>query len=193
MDLQSFAQLDLNLKILNHLFNQMETDVNVTFWGSRIVTTGEFRGSAYLADFAEQVLWFSRLPDKSELSLEERVAGIQLVDTIRKSYRESDKILDKYPVKKAFNIFWQITGYDRDEKVVLPLSTRLFIEDEITRKSFLSFTEKQFHKDFGDLPLPFGSFIDEKSGKRLYVADEGLIKKKSELKTSLEDFYTVLT
>lgn len=187
MNLQDFTQSELNLKTLNFLFNQMETEVNVSFWGSRIVTTGGFRGSAYLADFAEHVLWFSRLSDKSELTLEDRVAGIQVVDTILRFYQESDEILEKHPVEKAFNIFWKITGYDKDEKFVLPLSTRVFVEDEITRKSFLSFTKEQFQDNFTDEPLPSDSFIDEKSGKRLYVVGEQLIREK-EIKTKSNDF-----
>ena len=85
--------LDFNsqLKAVSELLDQAQ--IETTFWGGRIVTDKRFTGSVGLDELANRVVKAGDycIDALGNISLEQRVAGLDVVDKLKRLYLLSDK------------------------------------------------------------------------------------------------------
>ena len=116
---------------------------NITFWGKRIVTVAGYEGSISLDELARKVLRAGgQRSDSDDLTTQERVAGIEIMNKLRNFYQVSDtKIAQK-------NCFTRLLQKIR-EFTFFPYTPRFHTEDGLMENYFRGYSESKFAQEFG--------------------------------------------
>jgi hypothetical protein len=144
---------------LNEVRDLLHTaQAKMTFWGCRVVTVNGFSGSVAVADIASKVLRASyKRCDDDDLTLPERIAGIEIVKKINGFYFDTDTHI------QHANSFTKCFSGIREFSLT-PYTTRFFM-GETAEGNFRAYSKAKFLQQFGgqfkrfdDHPASDGSF-----------------------------------
>jgi hypothetical protein len=122
-----------------------ECHARVTFWGGRVIEAKGKRGSVSL-DFMSSRVHAAACDrsHKDDLTLEERIAGLEIVKKLLDFYKETDDQI------KTRNFFTRLLLRIREFSVV-PYTTRFYLED-FSSQNFRAFSKQKFAELFGPFP-----------------------------------------
>jgi hypothetical protein len=116
--------------------------VDITFWGERVIKIKGMKCSVSLEGASKKTVRAATQRSKSDdLKLAERIAGMDLVKTLKNFYRVTDKQISR------LNFFTRSLVWIR-EFSLLPYTTRFFIEDR-TESKFRAYSKAKFIRQFG--------------------------------------------
>lgn len=148
-----------NLNFSNELvgLNQILSNAqsNVTFWGKRVVTVAGYEGSISLDELARKVLGAGeQRSDSDDLTTQERVAGIEIMNKLRNFYKVSDtKIAQRNCFTRLLNAIREFT--------LFPYTPRFHTEDGLMENYFRGYSESKFTQEFGGVKKgKFGDYED---------------------------------
>ncbi len=132
--------------------------VSVTFWGSRVVTAMNSADSVRLDHIARKIV---RVANKTAildaLSPEQRIAGVEIIEKLRKLYVASDKQLEKANFLTRFFCWFRescFSAYPYSDELISNVysqgrTTRYYTETpEEAEHWFCSYAQSQFVDQF---------------------------------------------
>lgn len=125
-----------------------KSKVKVTFWGSRVVEVQGFTGSIYLDDLAIKITEAGhKRSETDDLSLKERIAGITIVNKVKRFYTDSDSQMEEANFfTRCINAVRTYFSYN---------TTRISIDEDEVVRNFLAYSKDKFLDQFE------GSFGEE--------------------------------
>lgn len=166
-----------NLEELSKLVGTCDPDVcsDVSFWGQRVVTVPNYSGSVSLEWLTQQVqraLYKKR--EKDNLTLADRIAGLDIVKKLQEFYVTTDKKLSsKFFLTRVFNWIREFS--------VLPYNTRFYLE-QVDAREFTVYSKDKFKKAFGvdqDLEELTGDPLCEYSSHNYFYIREDVLRERA--------------
>ena len=136
-----------SLNIANELpaINNLLTSAqgSVSFWGKRVITFAGYEGCYSLDELARKVLRAGGQRSASDdLTTQERVAGIEIMNKLRNFYRVTDTKISKA------NLFTRLLNSIR-EFSLFPYTPRFHTEDGLMENYFRGYSKTRFIQEFG--------------------------------------------
>jgi len=148
---------------LDHLLSR-GTTISVSFWGSREIFVGGYEGTVSISQLAEDTLRFVFSPQPSHfLSLQERYSALQVIETLRTAYRDSDEVLrNRNLITRIFLAIreWLYDKLGRWDPGFKQISTpaRTSLRETLERPEvegrLLVLSKRVWEKSFPNTPLP---------------------------------------
>lgn len=147
--LQSYVErcdFATQLQDVNTLLYTAET--KITFWGGRVLESPHYTGSVSLDEIARRTLQAAcQRSESDDLTMEERVAGIEIVAKLRSFYRVSDtQICNSNFLTRLFNFIREFTFN--------PYTLRFYAQDGLTESYFRGFSREKYKQEFGGESQP---------------------------------------
>ena len=157
LDRLDFAkELDILYTILT------STDVSISFWGERLVTSTRFTGSIPLDEIAKRVCQAAiQRFDANDLTLADRRTGLDITEKLIYQYRDTDALLLDSPW------FTRLFSWIR-EFLLHFTSMRSFTEKNL-QKHFLAYTEENYREEIGPLEGENKSLATSYINSRPYI------------------------
>lgn len=130
---------------LNAVRNLIETaQAKTTFWGSRVVEVNGFTGSVYLDSIVEKIQKAGKQRfDAHDLSLAERIDGIEITKKLEHFYRITDTQI------RNSNLFTKLLNWVQEFLFSFYRNTRFFFDEDRPRQYFCAYSKANFLQQFG--------------------------------------------
>lgn len=117
---------------------------SVSFWGKRLIKVDGYEGSFPLHALARKILYASyKRCESDDLTLQERVAGIQVMHRLRNFYQVTDhQIRQANWLTRLLNLIREFSFF--------PYTSRFHTEDGSMENYFRGYSEGKFVQEFGE-------------------------------------------
>jgi len=122
--------------------------VRISFWGSRLIEVEGYSSSIFLLNFARRVHQASYAHrEAQDLTSKERLAGVEIVKSLKKFYEMADGQLDKTSfVTRLFIVVWNLLFLPFTIYFRYVVARSIFHHAE---NNFLTYTPQKFKEKFG--------------------------------------------